>query len=461
MATPEWNPAYIKLELTDLESEWYQCRDEGKIVPRPLRNEFERLRGADLTDPAEQAAMRKLFDACAAVEVSDEFDYVEPSAYEEILKVRPPTAPELPPFDIEDGALLADRLRGAWLGRSAGCLLGIPVEGWAGDRLEEMLRATGRYPLAAYLRLSDADDEARKKFEIDPNMFWADAVERMPADDDMNYSLIGLGIMQKYGANFTPLNVAEHWLTFLPPWRTFTAERVAMRNFMLGMEPPQSAIWQNPYREWIGAQIRADFFGWAGAGAPELAARWAWTDACISHVKNGIYGEMWAAAMMAAAAVCKDPVTVLRAGLAQIPEWCRLARAVANVIGMYKSKYSFEEFVADHRRRREILTAYHRVHTIVNAELVAAALLWGEGDFGRSISMAVQPGYDTDCNGATVGSVLGMMYGAAAIGAQWRGPLGDGVSFTLAGTDYITYDKLVADSVEVITRCRHEAAASK
>ena len=75
------------------------------------------------------------------------------------------------------------------------------------------------------------------------------------------------------------------------------------------------------------------------------------------------------------------------------------------------------------------------MHTINNAAVVAAALLWGEGDFTRTIGLAVQGGWDTDCNGATAGSVFGAMHGAEAIPRRWTEPLGDRVRSALFGFD--------------------------
>ena len=97
-------------------------------------------------------------------------------------------------------------------------------------------------------------------------------------------------LIRKYGRDFTPYDVSRMWLDSQPKNAYCTAERVAFINFVKGFTPPASAVHKNPYREWIGAQIRADYFGYINPGRPEAAAEMAWRDACVSHVKNGIYG---------------------------------------------------------------------------------------------------------------------------------------------------------------------------
>lgn len=138
----------------------------------------------------------------------------------------------------------------------------------------------------------------------------------MPVDDDTNYTVTGLSILKTYGTEFTPEDVGRYWLSNIPLLSTCTAEGVAYRNMTCGINQPKSAVYLNHYREWIGAQIRADFFGYAGSGNPELSAEFAWRDACISHVKNGIYGEMWVSAMLASAPFLDDPVEVIKSRFA-------------------------------------------------------------------------------------------------------------------------------------------------
>ena len=108
----------------------------------------------------------------------------------------------------------------------------------------------------------------------------------------------------------------------------FTAERAAYRNLLDGYSPPECATYRNPFREWIGAQIRGDVYGWARPGDPRGAAALAWRDARISHTRNGIYGAMFAAALVSAACVADDIDTVLDAGLSVVPAQSRFAHAV-------------------------------------------------------------------------------------------------------------------------------------
>ena len=447
MTQIQWSQPYLRLETDDLKTELMQVREEGRTVTDAWMSEYERLVALEnLNAPEAQKAALALLDQSATLAMDCARAAAEPSCLDAIRAVRP-AAPALPAFDP---ARLEDTVRGGWLGRMAGCLLGKPVEGWMHERLEGMLQATGNWPLENYLPFESVSEEVRARFDMQRQFWWIDTVDGMPEDDDINYSFIGKLAMTQGGADFGPVHIANIWLNELPPWHTYTAERVAIRNFLMDIEPPASALYRNPYREWIGAQIRADFFGWAAPGNPEKAAEWAWRDACVSHVKNGIYGEMWVAAMLAAAAVLTDVREVILTGLAQVPADCRLTAAVKRVIALHESGMTYDEFVTDLRGRWDDAVKHHWCHTISNAEIVAASLLWGAKDFGKTICLAVQPGFDTDCNGATAGSVLGVMLGAAALPDKWVKPLGDKATFGLVSFHTQSIDALVKDSVTLI-----------
>ena len=244
-------------------------------------------------------------------------------------------------------------------------------------------------------------------------------------------------LIEQYGRDFTPANVAALWVDKQSRNAYCTAERVAYLNFMKGYQPPESALYQNPYREWIGAQIRGDYFGYINPGDPETAADMGFRDASISHVKNGIYGEMFASAMIAAAAVEKDVEKVILHGLSQIPKTSRLYEQVMHIMDMYRNGASLEEVRSYIHIEWNEYNAHDWCHTISNAEICAMALLYGEGDFEKTICCAVQTGFDTDCNGATVGSVMGIMHGAKSIPEKWTAPLHGKLDTTIFGVSRI------------------------
>ena len=128
-----------------------------------------------------------------------------------------------------------------------------------------------------------------------------DNIEYMDRDDDMDFTILGLLALEHAGADISARSIANMWISKMPFAKVYTAERAAYRNFTQSIWPPKSAAHRNPFREYIGAQIRADIFGYVAPGLPERAAQLAFTDASISHKKNGIYGEMFVAAMIAAA----------------------------------------------------------------------------------------------------------------------------------------------------------------
>ena len=170
----------------------------------------------------------------------------------------------------------------------------------------------------------------------------------------------------------------------------------------------------------------------------------AFRDGCISHVKNGIYGEMFAAAMIACAAVTDSVEDIIRGGLAQIPHSSRLYQAIIGVIDDFNSGVTEREcFEKLHKTYNEVWGHYW-CHTISNAIVVTAALLYGNGDYSRSICIAVENGFDTDCNAATVGSILGMRGGIDIVDKKWKAPIGDILKTTLFALPSVSIKECVA-----------------
>lgn len=440
--------SWLYLNHTDIETERKQCEEEGRDLTS-VTEEFQRVLTLDLEDTANQPAAEALLDRTISLPILASYAFDEPSDLQGIRAARPRNTSRLPALSLRDSEL-EDRVHGAWTGRCIGCLLGKPVEGWHRPRMWGYLKDLNRWPLADWFRYDAATPEAREKFKLSSDCVFADRVKAMPEDDDTNYTTSGLAIIKRFGPDFTPTDVASFWLNDIPILHTCTAERVAYRNLVRLIPPPQSATFRNPYREWIGAQIRADFWGYAAAGNPELAAEFAWRDASISHVKNGIYGEMWAAAMIAAAFVTDDIRAIIRAGLAQIPAKCRLHDAIDQLFEWQEVEVDYDTAVYRVHELWNEVRAHDWCHTISNAMIVAIALLWGEGDFAKTICRAVQPCFDTDCNGATTGSILGILHGRKSLPSKWADVINDTLHTGVSGYHTVKLADITRDSLAVI-----------
>ena len=398
------------LERMLIKGELTQRREEGCDVS----GIEPRVTAALVDDAADDARFEALYDELDALRPEPSFPYEEPSDLEAIRALRP-DGPRRMTLALGDDEL-RDRIHGGWLGRAAGCLLGKPVEGWPRRRIDAYLASMDALPLDDYVPFKEGAIAARLKTSTRGN------IECMERDDDLDYPILGLLALENKGAELTSRHLANTWLARMPYQMVYTAESAAYRNWVNRCWPPRSAAWRNPYREWIGAQIRADVFGWAAPGWPELAADLAYRDASMSHVKNGVYGEMFVAAMLAASFVESDIDQIVRIGLSEIPARCRLAEAVRDTLAWCREESAWE---AVWERIHGKYGHYHGVHTINNAALVVMGLAFGARDYETGIVVAVRGGWDADCNGATAGSVLGTRLGASALPDKWVGVLGD------------------------------------
>ncbi|MGP4114750.1 ADP-ribosylglycohydrolase family protein [Streptomyces sp. 4N509B] len=357
----------------------------------------------------------------------------------------------------EGGSSLLDRLHAAWLGRAVGCVLGKPVEKVTLTGIRALGRAVGNWPPRAYFTAVGVPPDVLAAHPWNRRaaaVALAETLGGAPEDDDLNYPLLGLLLLSRHGDDFTTDDVARLWLDELPAGRTFTAERVAYRNLLAGVEPPLTASHHNPFREWIGAQIRGDVFGWTHPGDPGRAAELAHRDAVLSHTANGVYGEMFVAAAVAeAAGGTSDVHACLRAGLSVVPPDSRYAQAVRFGVAAARDPALAGDFdaVVDrlHARYADEL-GYHWVHVLPNAALLAAALTHADGDLTASVSLVVSGGWDTDSNGATAGSIAGLLAGSPeAVDPRLAGPLKNRLASSVTGFDGVGFDELAARTLEV------------
>jgi ADP-ribosylglycohydrolase len=357
----------------------------------------------------------------------------EPYELEAILAAAEPAA-------ASSGEPDRSRIAGAWLGRAAGCVLGKPVEGLPREGVREIAESTGNWPVRGWFTAAGLDPAIAERWPWNrasrPTSL-AENIRGIPEDDDLNFTMLGVHLLERAGADFDELDVAKLWLDFLPPGRIFTAERVAMRNLLEAFLPPETATRRNPFREWIGARLRVDAYGWAAGGDPIAAARLAWHDARVSHTANGVYAAMFMAAAHAASLAVDSPAACADAGLSVVPRTSRLGEAL-RVARDLEGDWEVRVDALYERYDR-----YHWVHAINNTALVAAAL-WAFDDFSAAIGATVQAGWDTDTNGAAVGSIFGAV---RPIEERWSGPLEGRFASSLPGFDEITLDELVRRTI--------------
>ncbi|MFI5706315.1 ADP-ribosylglycohydrolase family protein [Kribbella sp. NPDC051620] len=348
-----------------------------------------------------------------------------------------PLALRSPSAAREPAEPASGRVLDAWLGRAAGNLLGKPVEKIPREGIREILQSSGQWPLREYITAVGVPDEVLGRWPWNrrskPTSL-REVIDGMPEDDDLNFAILALQLVERHGDGLSTEDVAAAWLNDLPAGRVFTAERVAYRNLLDGVDPLRAAVVRNPFREWIGAQIRTDVYGWVRPGDRSGAARLALVDARLSHTGAGVDGALWVAAMSAAAMVLDDPVEVAEAGLGVVDPAGELAEAVRFGLGLAETPLD-DALDALHAEYGHL----HWVHSVNNSALTAYALT--APDFATGIGRAVMGGWDTDSAGATVGAVLGAVLG---VPAEWTEPLDDRLATSLPGMNQVAISELAA-----------------
>lgn len=286
---------------------------------------------------------------------------------------------------------LKDKIYACWLGKNIGGTLGTPVEG----SMEPL-------SLTWYPHLPDTG--------------------ALP-NDDLDLQLVGLHALEQRGACLTAGDLAAEWCEHVFfPWDEYGYALSAMR---LGFKPPFSGCFDNPFIHCMGAPIRSEIWAAVCAGRPEAAAAFAKCDAIVDHAGGeGMYGEIFLAALEAAAFESDDVPTLLQQALKSIPETSRVHKAVALVMELHDKGVTLPDV------RKTVLReqgSRNFTHAAQNIAFTVAGLLWGDG-FEDGLLKTVNLGYDTDCTAATFGALYGILYGTAGIPEKWSAPIGSAIT---------------------------------
>jgi len=284
-----------------------------------------------------------------------------------------------------------DKVYACWLGKNIGGTLGTP---WEGPQHTHALD------------------------------FYEPMPSKVAPNDDLDLQLMWLQMLEEVGLDPALPIFAEYWsrYAFAYPWSEYG---IFMRNYSRGLRPPIAGCFENYFVDHMGSPIRSELWACLYPGNPQAAARMAWKDSAMDHTGGeGTYGEMFLAAVESAAFVEKDPMILIRLGLNMIPVSSHLARSIKEALWCYENGKTWGE------ARERIHTRFGRhcsSNAVTNHGFIIIGWLYGK-DFGDKLCKAVNCGYDTDCTGATLGSLLGIINGTAGIPEKWRVPVGTDIA---------------------------------
>lgn len=292
-------------------------------------------------------------------------------------------------------------------------------------------------------------------------------------NDDLDIQLLWLIALEEKGVRLDAKLLGEYWLLYVTPhWSEYGICKINMR---AGLQPPLSGTANNPYKDSCGAYIRSEIWACIAPGHPELAAKYAFEDAIIDHGNGeGVHAEVFCAALESAAFVVNDVNALIDIGLSYIPQDSGVARAVRCAIDSYQTGKPWEE------AREAILRDFRgRAMGVVsdycggiseedkakgyedgplgwdvpsNIAMLLIGLLYGEGDFERSVCLAVNCGEDTDCTAATVGAIIGIMQGIDAIPERWIAPIGRSIKTACLNMGELGYyGDTIPANIDVLT----------
>ena len=288
--------------------------------------------------------------------------------------------------------ILRDKIHACWVGKNIGGTMGTPYEGRQ--------------------QINDIQGFSTPAGVVLPN-------------DDLDLQLVWLHAMETFGPYSVDCKIlGECWMNFIPPeWNEYGIGKNNMRS---GLMAPLSGEYMNTWKHSNGAWIRTEVWACMAPAAPDAAIRYAREDACVDHgAGEGTYAAIFVAAMESAAFVINDIRTLINIGLSKIPADCRMARSIKLLLDCYDNGVDWKDA---RNKLVEDSADLGWFEAPANVAFSMLGMLYGEGDFKKSMILAINCGDDTDCTGATLGALWGIMYGTAGIPEDWASYIGDGIT---------------------------------
>lgn len=323
---------------------------------------------------------------------------------------------------------------GCWLGKNIGGTLGMPME-WV-----------------------------REKNDV---TYYTHNITGEPLpNDDLDIQILWLLALEEKGIKIDAKTLGEYFNEFMI--FTHAEYGTAKTNLRAGLQPPVTGTFNNAFKDSCGSYIRADLWACLFPGNPEMAAKYAFEDAIVDHGDGeGVYAEVFTAAMESAAFYQNDIRTLIEIGLSYIPKECAVRRGIEDAIRTYEEGMTFEE------TREYIMKNYvgHLEWHAIAAEdeekgyaegpmgwdvpsnmmIIIYGLLFGKGDYEKAMCIAVNYGEDTDCTAGTIAALYGILGGQSIFAEKWTKPIGNRI-VTVSIDPFRMYGKIPATLEEMTER---------
>jgi len=341
-------------------------------------------------------------------------------------------AQEEAPFRQIPLEVYEDKVAGGWLGQAIGVLLGEPTEfKWVGRMIP--------FDMEDFCRLKPMPEEFSNNapgWENPPAMYaylrpyyedkrnfekWTP--DKMSDQDDLYVEFMFLHSIHTRGPDVTAREIAEDWLQYLSPDRVWGANEQGYTNISNGIWPPESGHPDNNiYPNAIDFQIESDLFGLINPGMPVTSN--AWCDK-VGHMMNygdGVYAGMAVAAMYGEAFFESDPRKLVEHSLKVIPAESNYAKMIRDVLRLRDEEPDWQKawhVLEEKWGRDDNGEPVMKLDVRINGAYVYMGLVFGDGDFWKSMNIAMRCGLDSDCNPSTVGGILGTVLGMQGIPEKW------------------------------------------